>query len=196
MIAWSAPNECHGQVRGRRVPPAGLVSDPDKARQQANHARPVPQQAGNRGGAALVVLARSRVGHRPRLWGPGTRRGRPQRRVRTQEIRPPGYVGAIAAANWESRAGLTLNHSTTRFAGDSEPSEPSEPKNNKVPQDLSRAETLCKKGSEGSAEPASWSLAPGESATEGQLQRMRRLVEEGMSEELAREAVLGKGWVP
>jgi putative DNA primase/helicase len=108
------------------------------------------------------------------------------------------WSGLSLRPNWESRAGLTLNHSTTRFAGDSEWSEPSEPKNNKVPQDLSREETLSEKGSEGSegsVEPVSWSLAPGESATVEQLQRIRKLTREGMAEELARETVLGRGWV-
>jgi hypothetical protein len=108
------------------------------------------------------------------------------------------WSGLSLRSNWESRAGLTLNHSTTRFAGNSERSEPSEPKNNKVPQDLSREETLSEKGSEGSegsVEPVSWSLAPGESATVEQLQRSRKLTREGMAEELARKTVLGRGWV-
>jgi putative DNA primase/helicase len=39
------------------------------------------------------------------------------------------------------------------------------------------------------------SAAPGESATAEQLQRIRKLVGEGMKEDWAREAVLGKGWV-
>ena len=38
-------------------------------------------------------------------------------------------------------------------------------------------------------------LKSGESATLEQLQRIRKLVREGMSERLAREEVLGKGWV-
>ncbi len=42
-------------------------------------------------------------------------------------------------------------------------------------------------------EPGSQDLEPGESATGGQLQRIRQLVGEGMKEEWAREAVLGKG---
>jgi P4 family phage/plasmid primase-like protien len=108
------------------------------------------------------------------------------------------WSGLSLRPNWESRAGLTLNHSTTRFAGDSERPEPSEPKNNKVPQDLPHEKTLSKKGSEGSegsAEPVSWNLAPGESATVAQLERIRQLTREGMSEELARETVLGRGWV-
>jgi hypothetical protein len=43
--------------------------------------------------------------------------------------------------------------------------------------------------------PLSSDLESGESATLEQLQRIRKLVQEGMSERLAREAVLGKGWV-
>jgi hypothetical protein len=38
-------------------------------------------------------------------------------------------------------------------------------------------------------------LAPGQSATVKQLQRIRKLVGEGMAESAAREEVLGKGWV-
>ena len=44
--------------------------------------------------------------------------------------------------------------------------------------------------------PLSSGLSPGESATLEQLQRIRKLIREGMSEKLAREEVLGKGWVP
>jgi putative DNA primase/helicase len=54
---------------------------------------------------------------------------------------------------------------------------------------------LGSEGSEGSAEPVSSLLTPGESATVEQLQRIRKLVHEGTSERLAREEVLGKGWV-
>jgi P4 family phage/plasmid primase-like protien len=43
--------------------------------------------------------------------------------------------------------------------------------------------------------PVSQDLEPGESATVEQLQRIRNLVRQGMSEKLAREEVLGKGWV-
>nr|MDP9479407.1 phage/plasmid primase, P4 family [Actinomycetota bacterium] len=43
--------------------------------------------------------------------------------------------------------------------------------------------------------PASCDAQPGESVTVEQLQRIRKLVEEGMAEDLAREAVLGRGWV-
>jgi hypothetical protein len=50
-------------------------------------------------------------------------------------------------------------------------------------------------GSEGSAAPLSSGLGPGESATVEQLRRIRELTEEGMSEKLAHEEVLGKGWV-
>ncbi len=43
--------------------------------------------------------------------------------------------------------------------------------------------------------PASFDAQPGESVTVAQLQRIRKLVQEGMAEDLAREAVLGRGWV-
>jgi hypothetical protein len=44
-------------------------------------------------------------------------------------------------------------------------------------------------------DPVSFDVEPGESATVEQLRRIRKLVHEGMSERLACEEVLGKGWV-
>jgi phage/plasmid-associated DNA primase len=108
------------------------------------------------------------------------------------------WSGLSLRPNWESRAGISLNHTNMRFAGNSEQTERSEPKNNKLSQDLPREENPCEKGSEGSegsAEPVSRHLGPGESATVEQLRRLRELVGDGMSERLAREEVLGKGWV-
>lgn len=100
------------------------------------------------------------------------------------------WSGLALRSNWESRAGLTLNHSSTRFAGNSERTEPSEPKNNKVPQDLPREETLSKKGSEGSE----GSEGSGEPSND-QARRIRQLTHEGMAEAAARASVLGEGWV-
>jgi putative DNA primase/helicase len=60
------------------------------------------------------------------------------------------WSGVSLRANWESRAGLTLNHSSVRFAGNSERPEPSEPKNDKSLHDTSHEVTPSKKGSEGS----------------------------------------------
>src|SRR3712207_3632140 len=105
------------------------------------------------------------------------------------------WSGVSLRPNWESRAGLTLNHSNARFAGNSERTEPSEPKNNNFPKDFSREATPCEKGSEGSARALSEELEPGESATVEQLQRIRDLVRQGMREDIAREQVLGKAWV-
>jgi len=105
------------------------------------------------------------------------------------------WYGVSLRPNWESRAGISLNHSNVRFAGNSESSEPSEPKNNKVPTDLSREETPCEKGSEGSegsAKPVSRDLVPGESPTVEQLQRIRELVRQGFSERSARIEVLAR----
>ena len=95
------------------------------------------------------------------------------------------WSGLSLRPNWESRAGISLNHSNTRFAGNSESAEPSEPRNNKVPKDLPREKDLCREGSEGSEG----------SVTIDEERRIRKLVREGMSEKLAREEVLGKGWV-
>jgi putative DNA primase/helicase len=47
-----------------------------------------------------------------------------------------------------------------------------------------------------SVEPLANDLEPGESATVEQLQEIRRMVSEGWAEHIAREQVLGKGWVP
>jgi putative DNA primase/helicase len=106
------------------------------------------------------------------------------------------WSGLSLRPNWESRAGIALNHSNVRFAGNSEPSEPSEPRNNKVPQDFTHEETLCEKGSEGSegsGDPVSGHRTPGKSATVEQLQRIRELVRQGFSERGARMEILAKG---
>jgi putative DNA primase/helicase len=107
------------------------------------------------------------------------------------------WAGLSLRPNGESRAGISLNHSNVRFAGNSERTEPSEPKNNKVLKVLPHEETPCEKGSEGSegSAPVSSVLRPGESATVEQLERIRELVRTGMSEKRAREEILGKGWV-
>ena len=60
------------------------------------------------------------------------------------------WSGVSLRPNWESRAGLALNHSSVRFAGNSERSEPSEPKIDKSLHNTSHEATLHKKGSEGS----------------------------------------------
>ena len=60
------------------------------------------------------------------------------------------WSGVSLLPNWESRAGLTLNHSSMRFAGNSEWSEPSEPKIDRLSQDIPHEATLMKEGSEGS----------------------------------------------
>ena len=60
------------------------------------------------------------------------------------------WTGVSLRANWESRAGLTLNHSSVRFAGNSERPEPSEPKNDKPLHDTPHEVIPSKKGSEGS----------------------------------------------
>ena len=60
------------------------------------------------------------------------------------------WSGVSLRANWESRAGLTLNHSSVRFAGNSERSERSEPKNDKSLHAMPHEVTSSKKGSEGS----------------------------------------------
>jgi putative DNA primase/helicase len=108
------------------------------------------------------------------------------------------WSGLSLRPNWETRAGISLNHSGLGFAGNSERTEPSEPKTCMSEENISHEGVVRKKGSEGSegsAEPASRDLIPGESATVEQLQHIRNLVRAGMSEKLAREEVLGKAWV-
>ena len=88
------------------------------------------------------------------------------------------WSGLSLRPNWRARAGLSLNHSNARFAGNSERTEPSEPKTNKVPRDLPHEETLCEKGSdgsEGSARPLSFDAHPGDSASLEQLGIRRAL---------------------
>jgi hypothetical protein len=60
------------------------------------------------------------------------------------------WSGVSLRPNWESRAGLTLNHSNSRFAGNSERTEPSEPNIDMSFYDTPREATPYKKGSEGS----------------------------------------------
>ena len=115
------------------------------------------------------------------------------------------WSGVSLRPNWETRAGIALNHPSVRFAGNSTEGEPSEPKNNKAPKNLAHEETLCKKGSDGSdgsGNPVSWGLKPGESATveelrqrregptEEQQREIQQLVKRGFSEYAARAQVL------
>jgi P4 family phage/plasmid primase-like protien len=90
------------------------------------------------------------------------------------------WSGVGLRPNWESRAGLTLNHSNTPFAGNSERSEPSEPKNNKTDKNMPREETLGKNGSDGSEG----------SVTAEQEARIAELVRKGFSQSAARAEVL------
>jgi putative DNA primase/helicase len=108
------------------------------------------------------------------------------------------WSGLSLRPNWESRAGISLNHSSMRFAGNFEQTEPSEPKNNISLPESAREETLSEKGSdgsEGSVRALTEDLAPGEFATVEQLQRIREQIRQGTSERIARENVLGKAWV-
>jgi putative DNA primase/helicase len=82
-----------------------------------------------------------------------------------------------------------------RICRDSDPTDVKNPMNASNINPRGENGNLGSEGSEGSAEPVSGHLAPGESATVEQLRRIRELVRAGMSERLAREEVLGKGWV-
>jgi hypothetical protein len=92
---------------------------------------------------------------------------------------------------------------TTSFAGNSSTGSsapgPSGPENHINARKNSVREDNREIGPDGPASagggPPSPTLEPGEGATLEQLQRIRKLVREGMAERLAREEVLGKGWV-
>jgi putative DNA primase/helicase len=90
------------------------------------------------------------------------------------------------------------------FAGNSSGTNGSADHSGPKNRNLSHAEARVEKDSEkrsassawqGADDPVSWGPAPGESATVGQLQRIRKLTSQGMKEKFAREEVLGKGWV-
>jgi putative DNA primase/helicase len=60
------------------------------------------------------------------------------------------WSGVGLHADWEERAGVSLNHATLRFAGNSESAEPSEPKNDVTVRKSGPRGEIHKKGSEGS----------------------------------------------
>lgn len=60
------------------------------------------------------------------------------------------WSGLSLRLDWEARAELSLNHSTTPFAGKTKYTEPSEPKNNISAGEKDSRGVMCKKGSEGS----------------------------------------------
>jgi putative DNA primase/helicase len=108
------------------------------------------------------------------------------------------WSGLRLKDEWIVQPEGSLNLPAGGFAGKTEPSEGSEPKSDINARKTAFRVVMTEKGSEGSegsAAPLSSGLKPGESATVEQLQRIRELVDEGMSEKLAREEVLGKGWV-
>jgi putative DNA primase/helicase len=95
---------------------------------------------------------------------------------------------------------------TTSFAGNSSTGSsapgPSGPENHINARKNSVRDATREIGPDGPDGPASAgggppspTVEPGEGATLEQLQRIRKLVREGMAERLAREEVLGKGWV-
>jgi putative DNA primase/helicase len=76
------------------------------------------------------------------------------------------WSGLSLRPDWESRAGISLNHSNARFAGNSEQTEPSEPKIDIVGWETTPRQEIGKKGSEGS---------------EGSANNYARMVEERMA---------------
>jgi putative DNA primase/helicase len=90
------------------------------------------------------------------------------------------WSGVSLRSNWESRAGISLNHSNVRFAGNSTETEPSEPKNDISSKNFPHVAVMCKKGSDGSEG----------SVSEAQKLRIQKLIEDGMAESAARRQVL------
>jgi putative DNA primase/helicase len=60
------------------------------------------------------------------------------------------WSGVSLRSDWEARAELSLNHTTTEFAGKSQNPEPSEPKSNISAGGKASRGVMCKQGSEGS----------------------------------------------
>ena len=94
------------------------------------------------------------------------------------------WFGLSLRSDWETRAGVGLNHSTPHFAGKTESAEPSEPKPRINGSKTEPRGVMRKKGSEGSEGSA-------KVPTEDQKRRIGRLVYEGASETVARLTVLG-----
>jgi hypothetical protein len=90
--------------------------------------------------------------------------------------------------DWENWAGIPLNLSTLRFAGNSELSEPSEPKNNINSSEDTHEEVMCKKGSGGSGGSGGDS---NRRLTEDETRQVQKLIAEGMEPTWARAAVIG-----
>jgi putative DNA primase/helicase len=101
--------------------------------------------------------------------------------------------GKSGGHRWRGLDLLTLWKS--RICRDSDPSAAKDTINAEKTNLRGNNRDLRSEGSEGSADPVSGRLAPGQSATVEQLQRIRKLVGEGMAESAAREEVFGKGWV-
>jgi putative DNA primase/helicase len=60
------------------------------------------------------------------------------------------WSGVSLRTDWQARAEVSLNHTTTLFAGKTHQTEPSEPKNNISAEEKGSRGVMCKKGSEGS----------------------------------------------
>ena len=98
------------------------------------------------------------------------------------------WRGLSLLPDWENWAGIPLNLSTLRFAGNSELSEPSEPKNNINSSENTREEVMCKKGSGGSGGSGGDS---NRRLTEDETRQVQKLIAEGMEPTWARAAVIG-----
>jgi P4 family phage/plasmid primase-like protien len=101
--------------------------------------------------------------------------------------------GSDGGHRWRGLALLTFWKD--RICRDSDPSDVKVTFSGKKPSSQGHNGKLGSEGSEGSARVLSEDLAPGESATVEQLQKIRDLVRHGMSEKRASEEVLGKAWV-
>jgi P4 family phage/plasmid primase-like protien len=121
----------------------------------------------------------------------GKRKFSSQLKERDYESRRSGANGSY---EWQGIA--LLNFWKAAICRKTEPTEAKVPISNSESSSREDIGNFGSEGSEGSVRPVSAALAPGESATVEQLQRIRDLVRQGMREDIAREEVLGKGWVP
>jgi P4 family phage/plasmid primase-like protien len=87
--------------------------------------------------------------------------------VRDSRTNRKVWSGVGLHADWEARAEISPNHSSTRFAGNSTDPEPSEPKNNITGSINTRGEVMRKQGSDGSEGSARRVGEASEAATGG-----------------------------
>ena len=94
--------------------------------------------------------------------------------------------------DWETRAGIRPNHSTSRLAGNSEDTEPSEPKTNINTRETEPRVLIDKKGSDGSDGSTVEDTHEPRRLSEEEACQVQKLISEGTSPAFARAAMLGE----